>query len=469
MCQLKLISAGRQACVDFIGGLFVAVMIGALAGTNAVAAEPLRIGVFDIDSTPPVGSPLAYDIMDRREASLRLKGVVLLGSDDPIVLVAVDWIGIGGDGHTLFRETIARAAGTSPQRVAVHCLHQHDAPRFDMSAETLLAAEGLSGKMFNVAWTKEVLEQAAAATEAAVAKAQTVTHVGLGQAKVEKVASNRRILGPDGKVQHVRWTATKDPQVRAFPEGTIDPWLKSISFYDGERLLAVVTYYATHPQSYYRTKTAHPDFPGMARDDRQKESSVAHIHFNGAGGNVTAGKYNDGSPDNRPVLAARMAKGMADALAATKKFAVTANDIGWTTTEVALPPADHLDEEKLIETLKNEDAKDADRVYAAKALAFLRRCRAGEKTDIACLRIGEARVLHMPGELFVQYQLAAVKLRPDLFVAMAAYGDYAPGYIGTEIAYSQGGYETSQPASRVAPSVEKVLMGAMQELLADVD
>ena len=47
-----------------------------------------------------------------------------------------------------------------------------------------------------------------------------------------------------------------------------------------------------------------------------------------------------------------------------------------------------------------------------------------------------------------------------------AYGDYAPGYIGTEISYTQGGYETSARASRVASSVEKVLADAMRKLLA---
>ena len=74
-------------------------------------------------------------------------------------------------------------------------------------------------------------------------------------------------------------------------------------------------------------------------------------------------------------------------------------------------------------------------------------------------------MLHLPGELFVEYQLNAQKLRPDLFVAMAAYGEYAPGYIGTKIAYTQGGYETSPGASRVAPEVEEVLMGAIRKLL----
>src|SRR5262245_60355996 len=44
-----------------------------------------------------------------------------------------------------------------------------------------------------------------------------VTHIGLGEGVVEQVASNRRILGPDGKVKMVRYTATKDPVMRAAP------------------------------------------------------------------------------------------------------------------------------------------------------------------------------------------------------------------------------------------------------------
>ena len=47
------------------------------------------------------------------------------------------------------------------------------------------------------------------------------------------MASNRRILGPDGKVKYVRYTACKDPEIRDMPVGTIDPMLKMISFWDG--------------------------------------------------------------------------------------------------------------------------------------------------------------------------------------------------------------------------------------------
>jgi hypothetical protein len=56
-------------------------------------------------------------------------------------------------------------------------------------------------------------------------------------------------------------------------------------------------------------------------------------------------------------------------------------------------------------------------------------------------------------------------MRPDLHVAMAAYGDRGPGYIGTARAYPEGGYETGPGASYVAPEVEEVLTAAMRRLL----
>jgi hypothetical protein len=212
---------------------------------------------------------------------------------------------------------------------------------------------------------------------------------------------------------------------------------------------------------------ANPDFPGMARDQRQQATGVPHIHFDGAGGNIGAGKFNDGAHENRQILADRVALGMAGAWEATKKTPIAASDLDWETLAVALPVAPHLDESRLVAVLDDKTAKPEARAKAANDLVWLRRSKNGETIDLGCLRLGRARVLHMPGELFVEYQLAAQQKRPDRFVAMAAYGDYGPGYIGTEIAYSQGGYETQPRSSLVAPGVERVLMDAIERLLRE--
>jgi hypothetical protein len=440
--------------------LFLATTIG-----TATAIEPLKVGVFAIDASPPVGSPLAYDLTKGVVHPLSCRGVVLIGEGQPVVLCAVDWIGIANDGQVEFRQALAQAAGTDPKRVVVHTLHQHDAPVCDFSTDRMLAEHGINREFSDAGFARDVIARASSAVRVATNGARRVTRLGLGEAEVEKVASNRRVLGPDGKVQHVRYTACKDPEVRAKPVGTIDPLLKMISFWDGTEPIVALTYYATHPQSYYRTGLANPDFPGIARDQRQTATKVAHVHFNGAGGNIGAGKWNDGSPENRQILADRVATGMVKAWAATLTTPIMAADMEWESIPVTLPPAPHLDVAKL-EAIVNDASKPArERAATAEELVWLRRCLAGDAIDVACLHLGKARVLHMPGELFVEYQLAAQKLRPDLFVAMAAYGDYAPGYIGTEVAYPQGGYETGPRASHVAPSVERSLMDVIGRLL----
>ncbi|WP_372895687.1 hypothetical protein [Stieleria sp.] len=437
---------------------------------HAAESDTVKIATFDLDVTPPVGSMMAYDPVRRSdELGLRCRGLVILGADQPIVLCAVDWIGIANGAHDAFRDALAAAAETTRDRVAVHCLHQHDAPRCDFTAEQILHHAGATDLgPYESSFQRGVLHQLGQTVTAALPHAQPITHAGFGTAVVENVASNRRLLGPDGKVKATRYTTCRDPDLRAEPEGTIDPELNCLVFYDGDKALASMTYYACHPQSYYRTGVPSPDFPGIARIIRgQDVPETMHIHFNGAGGNIGAGKYNDGDKANRLILATRVADAMKRAFDSAERFPVRPESITWSVAPVALPPAPHLDREQLQAALQNPSSADTQNVPAD--LAWLGRCQSGHKIDLACLAVGDVRVLHMPGELFVEYQLAAKKMRDDLHVAMAAYGDYGPGYIGTEIAYGQGGYETSPRASRVDKSCERILMDNIAQLLGVED
>ena len=261
---------------------FLWVVLG--ASLFGVSAAGLSIGTFDIDATPPVGSRMAYDpVTNVWELGLRARGVVIAGAGAPVVLCAVDWIGIANEGHDAFRNQLAAAAGTTPDRVSVHCLHQHDAPECDFGAETILRNEGVSALNYEGTFAREMLGRLATAVARATREIRTFTHIGVGEAKVRKVASNRRIFGPNGKVRAVRYTASPDPKLRAEPEGVIDPAVSLVSFWDGNRPVAVLSYYAVHPQSYYRTGVANPDFPGVARFLRQIAVPEAlHVHFNGA-------------------------------------------------------------------------------------------------------------------------------------------------------------------------------------------
>jgi hypothetical protein len=422
--------------------------------------DTLWISTFDIDATPPVGSDLTYNRMTGvYDLGLRAKGVVLTGAGLPVVLCAIDWIGISNESQDVFKQVLAGAAHTLPERVLVHVVHQHDAPICDFSAEKILREAGLDPGPYDGTYAREFIIRLGKAVGESLGRQKPVTHLGIGKANVYEVASNRRILGDDGKVVATRYTSCPDPELRAQPEGLIDPELTLLSFWNQDTPLAVMTFYAVHPQSYYRTGIACPDFPGIARFYRQLAVPDAlHIHFNGAGGNLGAGKYNDGSHEMRLELAKRLADGMERAWKSVEKTPLSPKEAGWEAIPVALPVSATDDElEKRIAASK-EEIKDN-----ISEIVWSKRQQAGKNIDITCLRLGKARILFMPGELFVEYQLAAKALRPDLSVSMAAYGEGGPAYIGTRESYLQGGYEVE--SSPVTADSEEILMDAVRKLL----
>ncbi len=437
---------------------------------NAVTVDSLKqlqttqlsLSTFDVDATPPVGTDLTYDPMiNSWDLGLRAKGYVLMGAGKPIVVCSLDWIGIANDSQDEFKRAIANAAGTTPDRVAVHATHVHDAPASDFGAEKILLDAGLKPICFEGTFAREVIHRLEVAVKNSLSKAQPITHLGLGSATVYKVSSNRRIVGADGKVKASRTSATKDSAIRAEPEGLIDPIVSLISFWNKDKPVAVLSYYATHPQSYYRTGVANPDFPGVARFMRQLAVPDAlHIHFNGAGGNITAGKYNDGAHINRLILAERLADGMKRAWDATKKEPIDASQVAWTIEPIKIP----LKEDVITMEQKMRTETSVFLANNMSKLVLLRREQAGKKIDMSCLKLGKARIVHLPGEPFIEYQLAAKAFRKDLFVAVAGYGDYSPGYMCDEKGYGQGGYEAGQ-ASAADPHIEKVLITAIHKLL----
>ena len=429
---------------------------------NPALKGKIGIAVFDVDATPPVGSQLTYDPMiNSGDLTLRAKGIVLVGNGEPIVMCAIDWIGISNESQDIFKEALAEAAGTIPNRVVIHTVHQHDAPICDFTAEKILKENHLPPGCFDGTFARELIGKLQKSIRASLNDVKEVTDIGLGRADVIEVASNRRIYKKNGRIVTMRGSASNDSLLRSMPEGLIDPEVSLVSFWNNDTPLAVLSFYATHPQSYYLTKTANPDFPGIARYMRQLAVPDAlHVHFNGAGGNIAAGKYNDGSHENRLKLAVRLAEGMERAWRSTKKHKVGSEDLGWETENLYLPY-----QEKVKEIEKTMFQMNS-RLLANNLgrLGWYKRRIAGKGIETACLRIHDARILFMPGELFIEYQLAAKKMAPDHFVAMAAYGDYGPFYIGTEEAYKEGGYEIE--ASPVTYESEKLILKNMKTLLS---
>jgi hypothetical protein len=423
----------------------------------------LHIATFACDVTPPPGHPLCGGwILPVRgvDDPLQALGVVLLGVGKPVVLCAVDWCGLRNEAFRTWRKALAEAAHTTPEHVSLHTVHPHNAPFADVEAEKLIAAarapQSLDLKFYN-----DCVSRSAEALKAALPRAQPFTHIGAGAAEVREVASNRRIVA-EGKVKATRYSATKDAAIRDAPEGLIDPKLRTLSFWDGDMPRAALSLYACHPMSYYGDGRVTADFCGLARQKRQDETHVFQVYFNGCGGNVTAGKYNDGEKANRAVLRDKVHAAMAAAWERSRRTAVSGFD--WRFEPVLLPPRSEASfgEELSRKTLEDPQAPAARRNNSAFQLAWLN--RRDTPIEINCLDFGGAALgLFLPGETFIEYQLAAQQMRSDAFVTVAAYGDDGPGYIPTARAYLEGGYEPT--VALAGPDSEAIILKAMRKLL----
>jgi hypothetical protein len=402
----------------------------------------VELSHFAADVTPPLGHGLlAGVIAPAREIvdPLFVHGVVLSGAGLPVVIAGVDWCEIRNDAHERWRTVLAEAAGTAPERVLVSSLHQHDTPVMDLEAQRLLDRQGLQGLFCDPDFHDKALGRVADALRDSLASARGVTHIGTGQARVEKVASSRRIETPDGRVSFDRSAIVRDPELRALPEGLVDPWLKTLSFWSGDEPLAAISCFAVHPITYYGQGQVSSDYVGMARARRQQDlPGVAQIYLTGCAGDVTAGKYNDGDPANRPVLAERVYSAMREAWAATEKRPIERCDPRNVSLDLPLRSSPGFTQEDQQEELRDPALPAPTRALAATGLSWWKRYNEGKRLDIPVVDFGFARLLLLPGETFVQYQLWAQQMRPDLFVVAVGYGDSAPGYIPTRQATADG-------------------------------
>ena len=410
---------------------------GGLRPPLASGQEPrLTLSSFAIEVTVPLGHALmgggiapAKEVLD----PLFAHGFVLHGAGKAVAFVAIDWCEIRNGAYDLFRTKIAAALDTDSVRVMLCALHQHDAPIADLEAQQLLEKHKAKGSICDLAFLEKTVGRVAEAAKDSLTAAKPVTHVGTAQARVEKVASNRRYLDATGKVRYDRMSASRDALVRAGEEGTIDPFLKTLSFWNNDTPLLALSAYATHPMSFYGRGGVSADFVGLARKRRQADTpGVFQMYASGCSGNVTAGKYNDGDAANRMVLADRIHTAMAAAWKDTKKVAV--KDVAF--RSVPLKFDSRFTEAELTKRLTT-DPKPFGQCLAALGLSWRKRVAAGTPIDLPVLDFGGAVVALLPAEAYVEYQLLAQAARPDAFVLVAGYGECGPGYIPIERAWRE--------------------------------
>ncbi len=438
-----------------------------VATCDAQSNSTFQIATFSADVTIPLNHRCmgvlptkSKKIVDPLEAV----GFVLIGADKPLVYVAVDWCEIRNGAYDQWRDALAAAAGTTRQRVLVSSLHQHDAPVTDSGAAKLLEEVGLKGELYDEEFHQKTLDLVAAALKKSLKNAVPVTHYGTGKARVEKVASNRRIVMADGKVTFSRGSRSGGNEYHSHaPDGEIDADLKTLSFWNGETPIVAVHAYATHPMSYYGQGEVSADFVGLARRKMQSDfPNVKQIYASGCSGDITAGKFNDGSKASRVRLTDRIHQAMLSSWKNTKKHSL--DQIQFRNTNLELEYFDHaaLKPERLQKVLSDKSVRTEDRILAAMGLSSSHRVASGQTIDFPCIDFGEAQLVLFPGESFVGYQLMAQQMSPDTFVLSIGYGECWPGYVPTNAAFADKFHDKWL---WVGPGSENKVRAALREVL----
>jgi hypothetical protein len=424
--------------------------------------DGFRIATFQCDVSPPLdGHPLIWVLKAKTlETPLLARGVILENGRNRYLLCAVDWCGLCNSSYELFRQKLANAAGAPLSNVAVQCVHPHTAPYTDGDAQKILDKVGGLPMFCDFEFMDRVTDRLAGAVKGALGRLEPFDSIGVGSAVVDQVASSRRIH--HGGKFYGRSSSTKDPKLRALPEGRIDPVLKTISFMRDKKPLVRLHYYATHPQTFYGDPRISSDMPGFARAEIEKTDPAMQIYFNGCGGDIAMGKYNDRSPKSRDELTGRLVDAMRRSIESTRYELL--KSIVWRTADVRLP--ERIDTgyslEDNIEKLHDLKQSKRNRLRAATRIAFTQRI--DRPIELTSLQLNDdLYIVNLCGECLLEFQLYAQRVRPDVTVAVAAYGDLGPGYICPDAEFEVGGYEPS--ASRAGQGCEPIMKRAIDQLL----
>lgn len=443
-------------------------LIGLLGGSQIAAAADLRVATFSVDITPPLGRPVGLGfipILTTAEHPLLARGVLLDDGDTRCVICTLDLMEVHNETYDFLRKTIGAAAKVPPSQVALQALHQHTAPAIDSAALGWQLPPSDPRRIASAEYVLDMSQKLTAAIERARQRLEPVSRIGIGKAKVTHVASNRRIPRPDGSIQGRSSHTRSAPQLRELEEGLIDPWVRTVSFESSQRPIVQLHYYASHPQSFYGDGRASYDVPGIVREQIERATGVFQVYLTGCGGDVAFGKYNDGSREARGQLVDRLKSGIEMCLNNLTYSAP--KPLRWRVRRMPFPlrtdkPFTAAENRRI---LLDPDSSTAQTRKAAIALAWIERVESHQAIELSCLSIGRIRMLHLPGEPFVQFQLAAQKMRPNEFVCVAGYGDCGMGYIGGDRIYTdKGGYEQTYA---FAGPCEQQLLETIKQLLSE--
>jgi hypothetical protein len=414
--------------------------MGTLGWERADAGEPLpwRVGTGRRDITPPLEVGILMSSSRRRWAPfecvrspLHARAIVIEQGAARVGIVSLDLLGLAGEavgGFESFKRRIADRTphGLTPDQIVLCSTHTHSGPE-SISLSDLQQTDPFQ-RWIDVLATRiaESLSDAAGSLHPCRLRAGAIASKGLSR--------NRRLLTTRGVTSP---RAVRPTDTVLGPEGPVDDQVRILAF-EGEPAgpLALLVQATSHPVYEMCLKQVAPDYPGeMTRSLEERHAGIRALFFQGAAGNINPPHVSTGAAD-----AQQHGRELADLVdrALPDLAPVTGQELALRWRTIALPA-------------RNLDGQPRSEPLAAR---------------IAALRLGQAAMVFLPGEPFVEIALRIIKESPWSWTAVAGYSDEYVGYIPTDRAFANRGYETGPGRwSHLAPGSESVVCDEAIKLL----
>lgn len=458
--------------------------------------QQLLCGAATVDITPPAGTHLAGSGNGNRRGAqvvldrLYARAIVFESGTRRMCIVAMDVTIVAEEYTSRIRQAAAQWHMT-PDAVMVHGTQTHSAPAFgnflldsDFPIEINEQNQYLRGGEDHFA--EMACERAIKAIGLAVENLQPVS-VGYGRTIAPGWAFNRRGVNREGKItmpsSRGRYEQPFGDTNLAYIEGPDDPELGVICFRtDDLHFPAMLLNFTCHPVivfSYGKLNHTYmavsSDWPGTlaAALENNWGPGCVPVVINGACGNINP--RNPWDPEFFPTQgemgSALAAK--ADKVLSSLHFSPNA-PIDWQCEHVQLDFRDIPDwRQKEVDQILtenptpvwNEETGNVDpRWFRAATTKSVELCRKRMGTfpyEIQVFRIGDAVIVGLPGEPFVEGQLAIKINSPAAFPYVAHMISHYVGYLPHRDAYERFGHEANEDVTywaKFAPgSLEKVV------------
>jgi neutral ceramidase len=462
----------------------------------------MRAGAGQVDITPALGTHLAGDGAGRHRPArsvrdpLYARALVVESGGRQICLLAMDLLCVTLESTTRIRSEAARRFGLKPDAILVHVEQNHSAPSLgalmldpDFPFPAFPDKEYITGS--ESAYVEYAIGNALEAIGKACASLRPV-HAGWGRGMIEGLAFNRRGIHADGTIG-MPWFFSSDQQplgpthIRAM-EGPFDPEVGVLCLSDENgQPAAMLMNYACHPVNVYATDlyAVSGDWPGAWASAMQKviPGGCVPLVLNGCCGNLNP--WPAFTPDFKPDSAR-----MGEALAGMSRKVIErlnrsqTSVVDWRTRRLPLayrevPEARRREADRILEehpgikwdTLRGEIDIPWFMAASTKSIDYCRKRWPVFSYEIQVFRIGDAAVVGLPGEPFVEGQIE-IKLRsPAALVQVAHMCTQYVGYLPTREAAARGGHEASELCpywAKLAPDSLERIVQEVKSMLAEL-